>query len=89
MKVARLGKRKADSKGELDNKKHKKLGMRSLQGTSELSMVTLSVTWELFWPPFYSYLLCVHPIRPAPDLFTPLTPKFPLLSSSKTQNGHC
>lgn len=39
-------------------------------------MVTLSATWEPFWPLSTLYLLYVLPMSPAPDLFTPLTPNF-------------
>lgn len=42
--------READRRPELNNKNTKKLGMQSLQGTTELAIVTLSVTWEPFWP---------------------------------------
>lgn len=48
MKLAQEGKRKADRRAELNNKNTKKLGMQSLQGTTELAIVTLSVTWEPF-----------------------------------------
>lgn len=83
MKLAQGRKRKADRRGQLNNKKQKGWNAEPTGDNWTLPSNIISHLGAIL-APSYPYLLCVLPMSPAPDLFTPLTLSFSLFPCSKT-----
>lgn len=70
MKLAQGRKRKADRRGQLNNKKQKGWNAEPTGDNWTLHSNIISHLGAIL-APSYPYLLCILPMSPAPDLFTP------------------